>query len=135
MYDENPIRNSYRHPDRWGLLPVAPFRKVHDIYSLGVVLLEIAFWKPVADLVRTILRNKGAVAEDVHREWLLLARHEDVAGSMGEKFAAIIVTCLTGSTISFGVNEGQDTREDSLLQGAFQKYVVYVFAESLASLI
>ena len=135
MYDENPIRNLYRHPDRWGLLPVASFRKVHDIYSLGVVLLEIAFWKPVADLVRTVSRNKGAVAEDVHRELLLLARHEDVADSMGEKFATIIVTCLTGSTTSFGVNEGQDTREDSLLQGAFQKYVVDVFAESLASLI
>ena len=135
MYDENPIRNLYRHPDRWGLLPVASFRKVHDIYSLGVVLLEIAFWKPVADLVETVSKNKGAAAEDVHRELLSLARHEEVADSMGEKFSTIAVTCLTGSTTSFGVNEGQDTREDSLLQGAFRKYVVDVFAESLASLI
>ena len=33
-------RDVYRHPDRQGM-PEARFNKLHDIYALGVVLLEI----------------------------------------------------------------------------------------------
>lgn len=38
--DRSPLRDVYRHPDRQGR-PTQPFNKVHDIYALGVVLLEI----------------------------------------------------------------------------------------------
>lgn len=33
-------RDVYRHPSRQGS-PTEPFKKLHDIYALGVVLLEI----------------------------------------------------------------------------------------------
>jgi hypothetical protein len=38
--DKDVARNIYRHPERQKQ-PQRPFSKVHDIYSLGVVLLEI----------------------------------------------------------------------------------------------
>jgi hypothetical protein len=36
----------YQHPDRWGADTEYRFSMLHDIYSLGVVLLEIGLWKP-----------------------------------------------------------------------------------------
>ena len=71
-------------------------------------------------------KNKGAIAEDVQKEIILLAKHTDVADLMGEKFSAILVLCLTINAASFGLAEGQDTQDDSLLQAAFQKQVVDV---------
>ncbi|KAL3443986.1 hypothetical protein BJX65DRAFT_311294 [Aspergillus insuetus] len=38
-------KNLYRHPFRQGLQPEDVFEMRHDIYSLGVCLLEIALWK------------------------------------------------------------------------------------------
>ncbi|KAI4270441.1 MAG: hypothetical protein LQ337_006689, partial [Flavoplaca oasis] len=39
-------RNIYRHPERWDY-PKDSFPKIHDIYSLGVVLLEVGLWEPI----------------------------------------------------------------------------------------
>ena len=42
---EDKIENNvYRHPDRQGP-PDFSFSKVHDVYALGVVLLEIGIWQ------------------------------------------------------------------------------------------
>ncbi len=38
--DTCPDRDVYRHPERQGQ-PLTTFKKMHDIYSLGIVLLEI----------------------------------------------------------------------------------------------
>ena len=37
-------RNLYRHPDRQGVHPEEDYETQHDIYSLGVCLLEIGLW-------------------------------------------------------------------------------------------
>ncbi len=40
----------YQHPDkRWN--PSLKYSRVHDIYSLGCVLLEIGLWKPLHEVV------------------------------------------------------------------------------------
>ena len=38
-----PSRDVYRHPQRQQT-PVQPFKKLHDIYALGVVLLKIGMY-------------------------------------------------------------------------------------------
>lgn len=38
-------RNVYRHPLRQGNDPVDRYRMQHDIYSLGVCLLEVGLWE------------------------------------------------------------------------------------------
>ncbi|KAH7333199.1 hypothetical protein BKA65DRAFT_507375 [Rhexocercosporidium sp. MPI-PUGE-AT-0058] len=40
--------NLYRHPGRQGTLPEMQYQMQHDIYSLGVVLLEIGLWTSFA---------------------------------------------------------------------------------------
>ena len=37
-------QNLYRHPTRQGTRPIEDYRMQHDIYSLGVCLLEIGMW-------------------------------------------------------------------------------------------
>ena len=44
--DDMLARNIYRHPNRWGP-PEERFSVLHDIYALGVVLLEIGIWRPI----------------------------------------------------------------------------------------
>ena len=43
--DSAPDRNLYRHPSRQGACPHEDFVMQHDIYSLGVCLLEIGLWQ------------------------------------------------------------------------------------------
>jgi hypothetical protein len=43
--DDTWWKNLYRHPQRQGVHPEIDFNILHDIYSLGVVLLEIALWR------------------------------------------------------------------------------------------
>ena len=40
-------RDMYRHPRRHGLQPEMRYNMGHDIYSLGVCLLEIGLWEPL----------------------------------------------------------------------------------------
>lgn len=42
--DDEWEKNLYRHPERQGLYPEVSYQMQHDIYSLGVVLLEIGLW-------------------------------------------------------------------------------------------
>ncbi|KAF1356392.1 hypothetical protein BDV97DRAFT_365156 [Delphinella strobiligena] len=41
------IENMYRHPSRQGIHPESRYNMGHDIYSLGVILLEIGLWEPL----------------------------------------------------------------------------------------
>jgi hypothetical protein len=52
--DTNIFRNIYRHPRRWGV-PTESFNAIHDIYALGVVLLEIGMWRKVKTMAE--IRN------------------------------------------------------------------------------
>ena len=58
-YDWDPERNLYRHPDRQGP-PRVKFNAMHDIYALGVVLLEIGMWETARGLYdRALHKKKG----------------------------------------------------------------------------
>jgi hypothetical protein len=39
-----------RHPDAQSSQTGGNYRKSYDIYNLGVVLIEIAFWKSIEDI-------------------------------------------------------------------------------------
>jgi len=43
--DNAPEDRIYQHPDHWGIKVEHKFSMLHDVYSLGVVLLEIGLWK------------------------------------------------------------------------------------------
>ena len=93
--DKNEI--VYRHPDLWplqnaGLRP--RFRKEYDIFSLGVVLLEIGNWKLV---------DKRFTAQDLERPeaWkaFLMKCTEPLGYKCGRIYQEVVETCLKGPFI------------------------------------
>ncbi|KAJ3526773.1 hypothetical protein NM208_g4361 [Fusarium decemcellulare] len=46
IVDEDWTKNFYRHPNRQGLHAQDRYETKHDVYSLGVCLLEIGLWQP-----------------------------------------------------------------------------------------
>ncbi|KAK2742777.1 hypothetical protein FQN55_007720 [Onygenales sp. PD_40] len=116
--DFEPQRDIYRHPERQGR-PESLFKKEHDIYALGVVLLEIGLWEPALKLER----NRFAHAQDPRAVQAQLVKHarKRLEAHVGRRYAEAVVKCLTGD---FGVDD--DTKEDIMLQQAFRVQVVDV---------
>ncbi|KAF5599893.1 kinase catalytic domain-containing protein [Fusarium pseudoanthophilum] len=95
---DNRYQNLYRHPDRQGL-PVQengesadrpPFSYKADLYSLGVVLVEIGLWSPIIEL----LDAKGSQDEDRGVREAILDMIPEVRMRMGDAFADAASTCL-----------------------------------------
>jgi hypothetical protein len=122
--------NVYRHPDQWGF-PSNKFSATHDIYSLGVVLLEIALWKPAISLSRTRFQGYelGSLVYDCLRE---CAAHHKVRAAVGRKYQDIILRCLAGE-IRNGSNAGGSTDSVTLLE-TFNSDVVDVLDDILQCL-
>ena len=116
--DFDPAKDIYGHPERQGL-PSAIFRTTHDIYALGVVLLEIGLWEPAIKLEK----NMFAYASNSHAVQAQLIKHAQkrLESRVGRKYKDIVIKCLTGQ---FGVQD--DTKEDLKLQQAFRTQVVDV---------
>ena len=105
------------------------FNKLHDIYSLGVVLLEIGCCVPVSQIVREEFAKPGASSSSVTEDLLSLSRQARVADLMGEISARVMELGLKSSASEFGVSQNAETKDDSLLQaGSFQQ-VVEVFMQ------
>jgi hypothetical protein len=112
----------YRHPDRQGLQAKVAYSMLHDIYSLGVVFLEIGLWRSALAVDRksgTTVHNplfwgslyKARCQEQdpvrVKGLYQKLARGV-IPQTIGGRFAAVIETCLTCVEGDFGqVEDGQ----------------------------
>ncbi|KAL6909113.1 hypothetical protein GGI43DRAFT_394623 [Trichoderma evansii] len=93
--------NLYRHLERQGK-PKRQFSRIHDIYALGVVLLEIGLWRTVSQLfdkqineIRQTAETKLLKAKDVTAMLISLAKKE-LPKEMGERYASAVLACLTG---------------------------------------
>jgi hypothetical protein len=91
--------NLYRHPDRQGA-PTRQFSRSHDIYALGVVLLEIGLWKTISRLFDSRIKEgqrtgKLPKPRDVRSALVSLAQR-DLSKEMGDTYASAVVACLTG---------------------------------------
>jgi hypothetical protein len=104
-YDDNVENNLYRHPERQGL-PQTAFTRIHDIYSLGVILLEIGLWKSVVTLYKRkaeeLARRGGGREFDAAQKkvWLISRAEKYLPYSMGSKYKDVVVLCLSGNFIS-----------------------------------
>ncbi|KAI1457219.1 hypothetical protein F4805DRAFT_198640 [Annulohypoxylon moriforme] len=116
--DRCPTRDVYRHPDRQGR-PTKLFNKIHDIYSLGVVLLEIGLWQQATSLEKSGFAN----VRDPQTIKKHLVRHAEkrLASKMGEKYQRVVLTCLQN-----GFEVKDDSKEDLKLQQAFRMQVINV---------
>lgn len=129
MVDFDIERNLYRHPDRQGA-PMANFSKMHDLYALGVVLLEIGMWKTVTDRLKAGIdhaRKFGKLPPPEHiKQGFIKMAKEQLPGTMGTRYAKAVVTCLSGS-----FNVGKDDPQQRELGLAFREQVIEVMADGL----
>ena len=99
----------YRHPD---LLTGSADRsnKSHDLYSLGLLLAEIALWTPIEDIAQVEVRR----SKIIHVRSQMLDKQNGVpswlAQRVGLKFCDATMSCLDGS-LSAGV--GGESNEES----------------------
>ncbi|KAL8738211.1 MAG: hypothetical protein Q9181_000982 [Wetmoreana brouardii] len=114
-------KNLYRHPSRQGA-PTEYFTKEHDLYAVGVVMLEIGMWKTVSATYASALSDtrKGNPFPDAKKVQLQLMRlaKMELPRLMGTKYAQAVRKCIGG----FGIQE--DDKEQTRLGLAFQQEVL-----------
>ncbi|GIZ48446.1 hypothetical protein CKM354_001150600 [Cercospora kikuchii] len=125
-------RALYTHPK---YLPgiASGFRQTYDMYALGIVLIELAFWQPVRQIFG--FGESGSQEElklpaivDAHEA---LMRPEstvmkDVERLMGKRYTSAAHACIQGMP-AFGLPDEKDQAEpliSGLLQQAFIRVVV-----------
>jgi len=106
----------YLHPRYRGKEGTERFSVKYDYYSLGVVLLEIGLWKPLAGMIgkwnenaRTKQKKDKSFklnSEEVRRELVATARRV-LPATMGEKYSQAVVACLSDELES-GKNKDED---------------------------
>jgi hypothetical protein len=107
----------YRHPKRQGLHPEERYNMKHDIYSLGVCLLEIGLWEPfivdkedkkfMSDRYCSMAVDSGKVKPEdsakiasltwpqIVQEVMLALAKEALPQRMGFAYTRLVVYCLT----------------------------------------
>ncbi|KAL2834831.1 hypothetical protein BJY01DRAFT_252807 [Aspergillus pseudoustus] len=127
--------NLYRHPKRQGLHPEEMYVMQHDIYSLGICLLEIALWdsfvlpspgglggaaqpgRELESVAELLLAGKSAMG--VKRALVTMAS-DRLPQLMGRRYAELVLACLTcldpGETNLFGKQRDLED-EDGIVVG------------------
>lgn len=105
---KNSTRDLYVHPERLGQNPER-FQREHDLYSLGVVLLEIGVWKTASAIFaeqskRKMKKVEGQCAEssiDVNeaKQVFLEVAKDDLPEAMGVDYANAVVSLISQLTI------------------------------------
>lgn len=90
--------NLYLHPDRqMGGARIA-FQKVHDLYALGVVLLEIAVWRTARDIFKEASSHlePGSKMTDRDRIQKLFIKvaQTSIPHRMGNSYLKAVLACL-----------------------------------------
>ncbi|KAJ2997862.1 hypothetical protein NUW58_g518 [Xylaria curta] len=105
--DDNWEKNLYRHPSRQGSRPNNEYIMQHDIYSLGVCLLEVGLGKsfvsydpegrhPVSLPAIEAQGNNASLWEsDALKNHLVGLARDELPRCMGPRYAAVVKTCLT----------------------------------------
>ncbi|KAL8811118.1 MAG: hypothetical protein Q9200_002059 [Gallowayella weberi] len=111
--------NIYRHPKRQHLVQNEEYTMAHDIYSLGVVLLEVCLWgsNGFVPFQKRDTTFKDATPDKVKKDLLDMARGkkmDGVAVFLGERFADLVTFCLN-------VDEKQEVPTAAFIQEVWLK--------------
>ena len=126
--DVNNCWELYVHPDYQGSGTKGTYRKTFDIYSLGIVLLEIAVWTKVENIVG-IRDPEAAETEELKgiRTKLLTPEYLDyVRSNLGDKYHEAVRSCIEGRS-AFGIDEAANeasTETGAKLQQGFTNRVI-----------
>jgi hypothetical protein len=123
--------NLYRHPraQRTDLGERERFKKSFDIYSLGIVLVEIAHWSSVDKILGIDLnraRGRPSIIQRVEKTLLSPERLLEVGGHMGGIYERAVRRCIAGGKW-LNLLESEDETNDEVaarLSMAFYENVV-----------
>jgi serine/threonine protein kinase len=98
----------YVHPDYQGFGTKCTYRKTFDIYSLGIILLEIAHWSKIEQVVD--INPGSAPFADLKRirSQLLQPESESLAtvrANCGDRYYEAVKSCIEGGA-TLGIDEG-----------------------------
>ncbi|KAL9604725.1 MAG: hypothetical protein Q9179_001763 [Wetmoreana sp. 5 TL-2023] len=127
----------YVHPDYQGTGTKGTYRKTFDVYSLGIILLEIAYWQTIGNIMEIDMEAED-VFEDIHaiRETLLRPRSQvlyKLRENLGGEYHDAVKACVLGKeAFSVAPNESEiDVEVGAKLQREFTRLVT----EQLESLV
>jgi hypothetical protein len=109
------LRDVYQHPERQGSRPRERHTKEHDLYSFGVLLFEIGFWRAASDMFNALVQREqlGAIQRKI------LDRVERIGMEMGTSFVSATKLCIGQE---FGIQE--DDKAQSRLARLFEHEVL-----------
>ncbi|KAF3037367.1 hypothetical protein E8E12_006894 [Didymella heteroderae] len=118
----------YRHPFVQQANHRGGFKKSHDLYSLGVLLFEIAYWQPLDQILGLDLNDPRFRPKDAYRvrERLLSERKwlKHIKSHQGDTVEAVIRICLEGPQAFMGGEFDEASDFGAELQRAFGEKVV-----------
>ena len=124
-------KDLYRHPDRQGVVPSEDYCMQHDIYGLGVCLLEIGLWdsfltydadgesQTAVAALRVDAENFREQPPSAVKDHLVHLAVTQLPLSMGTVFKDVVVNCLTcldDGNVDFG-DRAEFEDEDGVLMG------------------
>ncbi|KAF1837050.1 hypothetical protein BDW02DRAFT_566473 [Decorospora gaudefroyi] len=132
---DNAAADIYRHPsvqhkgNREDATGRESYKKSFDLYSLGLVLLEIAYWKTIDQILTIDLENAKPKHTWAVEERLLKTEPQHLKGVksyLGNTVESVIRACLVGPE-AFGLHAKADEKREVVaaqLQRAFGERVV-----------
>ncbi|OLN81830.1 hypothetical protein CCHL11_08901 [Colletotrichum chlorophyti] len=107
--------NLYRHPQVQLMNPAKRerFKKSFDIYSLGVLFVEIAHWAPVDKVLGFDINRRPSLALKVRDGVLLEDRIAELGANMGEVFEGATKRCIAGGG-SLGLADDDVETDDTV---------------------
>lgn len=99
----------YQHPEyrALGKGEKTRFHRTYDYYSLGLVLLEIGFWKPY----NSIANSKKTLSPVQLRQYLIEDLTPRLDGYIGTVYRNVVLACLEGDFGSSCTDETDEGRE------------------------
>ena len=119
----------YVHPNYQGVEAKGTYSKIFDIYSLGIILLEIAYWKRIEQIITIDTHSAKPAQLKAVRERLLKPDSSYLAfvkENLGDRYYTAVKSCIEGRS-AFGVGAGEvegDIRTGRKLQHGFSTLVV-----------
>jgi hypothetical protein len=143
--------NLYHHPQRQGAIPEENYLMQHDIYSLGVVLLEIGLWEsfvcyennatePISGPCLDISLQDPAFNKPILiKEHLVPLAERALPRQMGERYKEVVVNCLTcldEDNRDFGDQTEFEDRDGVLIGVRYiEKVCTYIFKFKMRNLL
>ena len=119
----------YVHPSYQGYEAKGTYRKTFDIYSLGIILLEIAHWKRIEHILDIDLHTAQPADLKAVRPRLLQPGAPHLAfvrENLGDRYHTAVKSCIEGRS-AFGIGGGEseaDVQTGARLQHHFSTLVV-----------